>query len=196
MKMLFRPVMLSAFCVLLFAKADALPVNIVSGELFIGGTSYNTPDYQTYLRFQLVGQTRMPKSNYLMSAEQADAVYLDHPVQPSGNYEYKVGMPYHGSSFTINDELFFPVWYAACVWKIQSSALTPEATADSPQFVTINAPFTMNGSSNLNGAYSTGFRIKGHGTSELKFEKTGGRYFLLQARYTFTNNSLINQNSK
>ncbi|HVE58401.1 MAG TPA: hypothetical protein VNB22_16330 [Pyrinomonadaceae bacterium] len=196
MKILFRFALLSAFFLFLFAKAEAIPVNIVSGELFIGGTSYNTPDYQTYLRFYLVGQTRVPKRNYIMSVEQADAVYLNHPVQPSGDYEYRVGMPYHGSSFTVNDELFFPVWYSACVWKIQSSALTPEATANSPQFMTVNAPFTMNGSSNFYGAYSTGFRLKGQGTSELKFEKIGGKYFLLQARYTFTSNTSLNQNSK
>jgi len=196
MKVLFRFALLSAVFFLFFAKADALPVNIVSGELFIGGTSYNTPDYQTYLRFYLVGQTRMPQRNYIMSAEQINAVYLDHPIQPSGDYEYKSGMPYHGSSFKVNDVMFFPVWYVGCVWKIQSSALTPEATANSPQFMTINASFTMSGSSNFYGAYSTGFRVKGQGTSELKFEKIGRKYYLLEARYTFTDNILLNQNSK
>jgi hypothetical protein len=196
MKVLFRFALVSAFCFLLFSKAGALPVTVVSGELFIGGTSYNTPDYQTYLRYYLVGQPRMPKRNYIMAAEQANSVYLDHPVQPSGDYEYKVGMPYHGSSFMVDDEFFSPVWYVGCIWKIQSSAITPEATADSPQFRTINAPFTMNGSSNFYGAYSTGFRIKGQGTSELKFEKVGGKYYLLQARYTFTDNASRLQSSK
>ena len=196
MKILFRFVLLSAVTFLLFSKADALPVNIVSGEIFIGGTSYQTPNYQTYLRFYLLGQTRVPQRSYAMSAEQINAVYLDHPVQPSGNYEYKVGMPYHGSSFKVNDELIFPVWYSACVWKIQSSVQTPEATANSPQFMTINAPFTFGGSSNFYGAYSTGFRVKGHGTSELKFEKIGRKYFLFEARYTFTDNASLLQNSK
>lgn len=196
MKVLFRFALLSAVFFLFFAKADALPVKIVSGELFIGGTSYNTPDYQTYLRFYLVGQTRMPQRNYIMSAEQINAVYLDHPIQPSGDYEYKSGMPYHGSSFTVNEAMYFPVWYVGCVWKIQSSALTPGVTANSPQFITVNAPFTMSGSSNFYGSYSTGFRVKGQGTSELKFEKIGTKYYLLQARYTFTDNILLNQNSK
>ncbi len=196
MKFLFRCVILSAVFFLLFAKAEAIPVNIVSGELFIGGASYNTPEYQTYLRFYLVGQTRVPKRNYIMDVEQINAVYLDHPIQPSGDYEYKVGMPYHGSSFKINEDLYFPVWYVGCVWKIQSSALTPEVTANSPQFVTINAPFTMSGSSNFYGAYSTGFRVKGQGTSELKFEKIATKYYLLQARYTFTDNASLLQNPK
>ncbi len=196
MKILFRFVILSAVTFLLFSKADALPVNIVSGELFIGGTSFNTPEYQTYLRFYLVGQTRMPKRNYIMNVEQINAVYLDHPVQPSGDYEYKVGMPYHGSSFKINEDMYFPVWYVGCVWKIQSSALTPEATANSPRFTTINAPFTMGGSSNFYGSYSTGFRVKGQGTSELKFEKIGTKYYLLEARYTFTDKTSLLQNSK
>jgi hypothetical protein len=196
MKVLFRCALLSAVFFLLFAKAEAIPVKIVSGELFIGGTSYNTRDYQTYLRFYLVGQARVPQRNYIMSSEQADNVYLDHPVQPSGDYEYKVRMPYHGSSFKVNDEIFFPVWYSACVWKIQSSAITPEATANSPQFMTISEPFMMTGSSNFYGEYSTGFRIKGQGTSELKFEKVAGKYYLLQARYTFTDNGSLFQNSK
>lgn len=196
MKILFRFVILSAVLIFSGFATKAFRVGIVSGELFIGGGAYQTPGYQNYLRFYLVGQTRVPQRNYIMDVEQIDAVYLDHPVQPDGAYEYRVGMPYHGSSFRINDDLFFPVWYVACVWKINSSIATPEATPNSPQFLIVGAPFTLNGSSNFNGAYSTGFRIKGQGTSELKFEKIQLKYYLREARYTFTDNKSFMQNAK
>ena len=186
MKLLFRFVILSAVVFLSFSASQAYRVEIVSGELFIGGSAYQTPNYQNYLRFYLVGQTRAPQRNYIMNVEQLNAVYLDHPVQPDGDYEYRVGMPYHGGSFQINDDNFFPVWYTACVWKINSSIVTPEATPNSPQFLIVSAPFTMHGSSNFNGAYSTGFRIKGQGTTELKFEKIELKYYLREARYKFT----------
>ena len=138
----------------------------------------------------------MPKRDYILTAEQINSVFLDHPVRPKGVYDYKVGMPYHGSAFYINNELFSPVWYAECVWRIHSSIETPIGSADSPQFIIVSAPFTMNGSSEFFGAYSTGFRISGQGTSELKFEKMGAKYYLLEARYLFSNNSLISQDTK
>ncbi len=186
MKILFRFVILPAVVFLSFSATQAFRVEIVSGELFIGGSAYQTPNYQNYLRFYLVGQTRAPQRNYIMDVEQLNAVYLDHPVQPEGDYEYKVGMPYHGKLLKINDESHFPVWYVGCVWKINSSTVTPEATPVSPQFLIVSAPFTMNGSSNFYGAYSTGFRIKGQGTAELKFEKIELKYYLREARYIFT----------
>jgi hypothetical protein len=185
MKVLFRFVILPAVIFFCFSAVQAFRVEIVSGELFIGGSAYQTPTYQNYLRFYLVGQTRAPQRNYVMDVEQLDAVYLDHPVQPEGDYEYKVGMPYHGKLFKINDELFYPVWYVGCVWKIKSTIVTPEATAASPQFLIVSAPFTLNGSSNFYGAYTTGFRIKGQGTTELKFEKIQLKYYLREARYRF-----------
>lgn len=196
MNVLFRFVILSAVVFLAASASHAFRVEIVSGELFIGGSAYQTPNYQTYLRFYLVGQTRAPQRNYIMNVEQLDAVYLDHPVQPEGDYEYKVGMPYHGSSFKINDENFFPVWYVGCVWKIKTSVITPEATPASPQFLTVSAPFTLNGSSNFYGAYSTGFRLKGQGTTELKFEKIGLKYYLREARYVFTDKNSFIQAAK
>ena len=196
MKIFFRFVILPAVVILSFSAAQAFRVEIVSGELFIGGSAYQTPTYQNYLRFYLVGQTRAPQRNYVMDVEQLNAVYLDHPVQPEGDYEYKVGMPYHGKLLKINDESYFPVWYVACVWKINSSIITPEATPSSPQFLTVSAPFTMNGSSNFNGAYSTGFRIRGQGTTELKFEKIELKYYLREARYTFTDKAAFMQSAK
>ncbi len=196
MKILFRFVFLSAVFFLFFSTAGAIPVKIASGQLFIGGAAYDTPNYQNYLRFYMVGQTRVPKRNYIMAAEQENAVSMDHPAQPNGDYEYKVRMPYHASSFSVNDDLFYPVWYGECVWRIQSFAKTPAATADSPQFTIVNAPFTMNGSSNFFGAYSTGFRLSGRGTAELKFEKINTKYYVREARYIFTDKNSFSQNSK
>jgi hypothetical protein len=196
MKVAFRFVILSAVIFLLFSAARAIPVDIVSGEIFIGGAAYQTPNYQNYLRFYLVGETRVPKRNYIMAAEQQNAVYLDHPVQPGGAYEYKVGMPYHASEFSVNENLYFPVWYVGCVWKISASVQTPEVTPDSPQFTIVSAPFTLNGGSNFYGAYSTGFRLRGRGTAELKFEKTGTKYFVREARYTFTDKNSFAQTRK
>jgi hypothetical protein len=186
MKVLSRFAILMLVFFSLFASAEAVPVEIVSGGIFISGTAYDTPEYQTYLNFYMVGQTRMPRRNYIMRAEQRDSVYLDHPVQPAGDYEYKVQMPYHGSSFTINDEMYFPVWYVGCIWKFQTSIQTPDAPPNAPQFKTVSAPFRMDGSSNFYGAYSTGFRVKGRGTAELKFEKIGTKYYVREATYTFT----------
>lgn len=188
MKNLLRLIFLSVVIFSLFSKAEAIPVRLASGELFIGGSAFGTPGYQNYLRFYIVGKIRVPQRSYIMQAEQRDAVYLNHPVRPEGDYDYRVGMPHHGGVFGVNDDYFFPVWYD-CVWNIQSSVQTPVATADSPQFTFVNAPFTMDGSSNFLGAYSIGFRIKGQGVSELRFEKIGTKYYVREARYIFTINA-------
>lgn len=174
--------------VVLSAAAAALgvaPVEITSGQLFIGGTSYDTPEHQTYFRFFMNGESRNPKRTYQLAAEQFNAVYMDHPVQPVGSYEYKVRMPYHSSTFAIDEFVYFPVWYSGCQWTIQSSLVTPDVTPGSAQFVTVTAPFRMTGGSNFYGAYSTGFRMKGAGRAEIKFEKIGTKYFMLEARYIF-----------
>ena len=185
---------LSALFLLLASGARALPVEMVAGEILIGGGGYGAPDYQTFLGFNMVGQTRAPKRNYLMTAQAPESVYLDHPVQPAGEYEYQVRMPYHASQFAVDDAVFYPVWYSGCVWKLRSNIQTPEVTTNSPQFLTVSAPFTLAGSSNFYGAYSTGFRLKGRGTAELKFEKVGTKYFVREARYIFTNQSSFDQN--
>jgi hypothetical protein len=121
---------------------------------------------------------------------------LDHPAQPDGEFDYFVKMPPHGSPLYINSELFSPVWYAGCIWRIHSSAQLLTGTPDSPQFITVRTPFTIDGSTEFFGAYTSGFRIIGQGTAELKFEKNGAKYFILEARYTFSDNSSSNQNSK
>jgi hypothetical protein len=196
MKYSLRFVMLLAVTFLLFSKAAALPVRIVSGELFVGGTSYGTPGYQTYQRYFLIGKMRMPQKEFRMAAEQIDNTFLGHPAQPDGEFVYHVKMPPHGLPLYINNRLFSPVWLAGCVWNIRSSAQIIVGTPESPQFMIVNAPFTMDGSTEFYGAYTSGFRIKGQGTAELKFEKQGTKYYILEARYTFTDNSVLDQNSK
>ena len=196
MKKLFSILFLFSAIISFSTGIKAFPAKIVSGQLFIGGSSFGTPGYQTYLRFELFAESRMPKRDYILTGEQINSVYLDHPIQPKGIYDYKVGMPFHGSAFYINSVLFAPVWYADCVWRINSSIETPTGSVNSPQFVIVSAPFTMTGTSEFYGAYSTGFRIRGQGTSELKFEKMGAKYYLLEARYLFTDNTLLNTNSK
>lgn len=196
MKISFRSVMLPALILLLFSSTNALPVRIVSGELFVGGSSYGTPGYQTYQRYYLVGKMRMPQMEFIMLAEQLNNVFLDHPAQPDGDFEYRVKMPPHGSALYINSNLFSPVWYAGSIWRIHSSAQLLVGTPDSPQFITVNSPFTMDGGTEFYGAYTSGFRVKGQGTAELKFEKYGTKYYILEARYTFNGNSSRDQSSK
>ncbi len=193
---MLRFVVLLAVSFLLLSKVSALPVRIVSGELFVGGSSYGTRGYQTYQRFYLVGKLRMPQKEFIMQAEQIDNVFLNHPAQPDGDFTYRVGMPPHGSALYINDELFSPVWLAGCFWKIKSTAQLIVGTPDSPQFIIVNAPFSMDGSTEFFGAYTSGFRIKGQGMAELKFQKVGTKYYIFEARYTFTERALFNQNSK
>lgn len=185
MKLLPRFLLLFSLFVVLTTAATAGPVKITSGQLFIGGSSYGTENYQTYLRFELNAQTRIPRRDYVLAAEQTNAVFMNHPVRPAGEFDYKVGMPYHSSGLWINQERFFPVWYAGCIWRINADIMTPTATIDSPQFVIVSGPFTMNGGTEFYGAVTTGFRISGSGTAELKFEKFVNKYYLLEARYLF-----------
>lgn len=191
MKNLLRFVLLSAVLFSLCSTISAVPVKLTSGEFFIGGSTFGTPGYQNYMRFYFVGKTRSPQRSYVMQAEQIDAVNQNHPAQPDGDYEYIIRMPNHGSSLAINDNIYFPVWYA-CNWVIESSAQTPIVTVGSPQFIIVNAPFQMSGSSNFSGAFSTGFRLRGRGVSELKFEKINSKYFIREARYTLTDTSTPN----
>lgn len=166
----------------------ALPAKIVSGQILIGGTSFGTNDHQKYLRFLLIARAQMPRRDFIMDAEQPYSEYLGHPIQPNGDYEYQLVMPHGGQRLRINDESFFPVWYAESVWKLKSSVMTPAASPDSPPFVFVEAPFSMSGSTVLYGNYRTGFKISGKGTVRIKFEKINNKYYLLEALYNFGEN--------
>lgn len=173
----------------------AFPGKIVAGEMILGGSSYDTPNYQTYIRFSLTAQNRMPRREYRMTAEQAFSVYLNHPIQPNGNYEYDLVMPYGPQSLLINNVLFAPVWFEDCSWQITGFAQTPEANANSPQFVFVNSTFTMRGRSVFFGANNSAFKTGGSGNLELKFEKINNKYYFLQARYIFSENTGKNKES-
>jgi hypothetical protein len=166
-------------------NTSALPTRIVSGQILIGGTSFGTNDHQKYLRFLLIARVEMPRRDFIMDAEQPFSEYLGHPVQPNGDYEYQLVMPHGGQRLRINDESFFPVWYAESVWRMKSSVVTPTASSDSPQFVFVEAPFTMSGSTVTYGNYRTGFKSLGKGTVRIKFEKINNKYYLLEALYNF-----------
>lgn len=171
--------------ILLFCfTAAAAPVRITSGELFIGGTSYATPGYQTYIRYLMYGEVRNPKRTYRFDVEQAGTIPEGHPSQPMGPYEYRVRMPNHGSGIGINEARIFPVWYE-CEWVFRADVTTPEATATSPAFQTVSAPFSFGGSSIFSGALVTGFRVTGSGTVQLNLEKIGTKYYVREARYLF-----------
>jgi hypothetical protein len=132
----------------------------------------------------------MPRRDFVMDAVQPFSIYLEHPVRPEGDYEYRVVMPYGAQRLSINNEFIAPVWYEECVWTIKSSVITPSVTDTSPQFVFIEAPFTMSGSTITFGAYTTGFKITGKGTVRIKFEKIQTKYYLLEALYIFGSNPL------
>lgn len=192
MKYLLLTAMLSfVFCV--FApNCTAVPTRIVSGELFFGGSAYNTPDYQTYTRFFLTVKQKNPQRIYEMFAEQPLSVYLEHPVQLEGDFQYLVKIPYGPQGMRINGELFSPVWYEGCSWLIESSAQTPVVSASSPQFVYVYSQFRMSGNIDTFGAVKTVFKVNGYGTAEFKFEKIDTKYYIREARYTFSNNQSNN----
>jgi hypothetical protein len=188
MKCVRATLCLLAAIVFISSGAQAFPAKIVSGQMLLSGTAYGTPDYQTYLRFDLTARTKIPRRDYRFLAEQTFSVYLNHPVQPNGAYKYTVIMPYAPMQMRINDQAFAPVWYAECVWNIESSAETPVVTPVSPLIVTIDAPFTMSGNSLTYGAYTLGAKTSGKGTVALRFQKDSTKYFLREANYVFSEN--------
>ena len=94
-------------------------------------------------------------------------------------------MPYSPNGLEINGEVLRPVWYSESRWLIKSSVVSPIATENSPKFVHVQAPFKMSGLFAVYGAETVYTKFIGFGTSDLKFENLGGRYFLLEARYNF-----------
>ena len=187
--------LLSAF-ICFSLKTDAYPAKIVAGEMLLGGTAYGTADYQTFIDFSLTAHKPSPRIEYRMRGFQEYSVYLDHPVQPNGAYDYRVRMPYGPQSLLINGRAIFPVWFEDCVWNIRSSAQTPSVTPNSPQFITTVAPFLITGSSLFFGGDNSNFRIKGTGNAEIKFEKIGNKYYFREARYVFGANASQDKTSK
>lgn len=167
------------------AIAKANTTKIISGQIFISGTSYDTANYQTYLAFDFHGIRQNPRINYQFFGQQNFSVYQDHPVNPDGPYKFSVEMPYSPDGILIDDQLRSPVWYSDCDWEIQSSIVTPLVTEGSPKFIYAQAPFSMKGRMIIYGAASIAIKVRGFGTSDLKFEKIGERYYLLEARYFF-----------
>lgn len=196
MKKLSLVFLLWSLTLVLFVEVRANQAKIVSGAIFFGGTSYGTPDYQTFLRFTLDAKNRAPYRNLQLDAVQPYSVYLNHPVQPNGNFEFSVVMPYGPQSLKINNVPFYPVWYGDSKWTIYSTAQTPEATAASPQFVTVNTPFRMAGSSAIIGANTSYFKVKGDGNANIVFEKIRDKYYFLEANYVFTEPSLLEKDTK
>ena len=103
----------------------------------------------------------------------------------SFGFEFSVQMPYSPDGISINGEIFQPLWYSDSRWSIKSSAISPVATDTSPEYVIVQAPFSMNGYFAIYGARSITLKCSGRGTADLKFEKIEGRYFFLEARYNF-----------
>lgn len=164
----------------------ALPVKIESGSLFLGGTQFETPDYQTYLEFDINGRSEMPRRIYRMSAEQPYSVYLNFPSQPGGTINYRLVMPYGPQRLAINDTPIYPVWYGDCIWNLSSSIVTPLPTEmPPPQFVVVSSPFSMSGTTLFFGGRSGGFKTVGHGTLQVQFEFIGREYYMRAARFTF-----------
>ncbi len=192
----FRAIVFLLSAIISFStETTALPAKITAGQILLGGTAYGTSDYQTYIRFSLTARTPSPQRDYFMNGLQAYSVYLNHPIQPDGDYDYRLVMPYGPQNLSINSRAIFPVWFEDCIWNIKSNAQTPLVTANSPQFVTTNSPFSISGSSIFFGADNSSFRVKGSGNAELKFEKIGTKYYFREARYIFGEN-LISENSK
>ncbi|HQU86095.1 MAG TPA: hypothetical protein PKY59_23410 [Pyrinomonadaceae bacterium] len=185
----------SLFFMFAFASNEArsaTSAKIVSGEIVLGGSGYGSPDYQTYASLILNVKRQNPQRDYRMSALQVYSVYLNHPIQPNGDFSYRVVMPYGPQSLSINGVSFYPVFYEDCKWTIRSSAITPKATPDSPQFVTVNSPFTMQGLSLLSGANISNFKFYGSGNARIIFEKARPEeYYFREATYTFTEESQI-----
>jgi hypothetical protein len=164
----------------------ALPVKIESGSLLIGGTQFDTPDYQTYLEFDLNGRSEMPRRIYRMSAEQPYSVYLNFPSQPDGAVNYRLVMPYGPQRLSINGAAIYPVWYGDCIWNLSSTIAKPLPTATPPpQFMVVSSPFSMSGTTIFFGGRSGGFKTVGHGTLQVQFEFVGREYYTRAARFTF-----------
>lgn len=151
----------------------------------MGGSSYGTGGYQSYLAFGLTGTRRIPRVEYDFFGEQNFSVYQDHPVEPEGPYSFSVKMPYTPDGMRIDGNLIQPVWYSDSAWNIRSSAQTPVGDENSPQFVIVRSPFSMVGRTLVYGSASVNTRVLGFGTAELTFENIDGRYFLYEARYNF-----------
>lgn len=179
---------------LISLNAEAAPLKITSGQMILGGSAYGSPDYQTYSRFSMNFNRRNPWRNYQLDALQVYSVYLNHPIQPNGEFTYNVVMPYGPQSLSVNGVNFYPVFYEDCKWTIKSSAVTPTATPDSPQFVTVNSTFTISGLSAFVGANSSVFKFTGGGTVSFLFQKTRPEeYHFREATYVFTDNSLLDK---
>jgi len=177
---------------LISLNAEAAPLKVTSGQMIFGGSAYGSPDYQTYARFSMNFKRRNPLRNYQLDALQVYSVYLNHPIQPNGDFTYNVVMPYGPQSLSVNGVNFYPVFYEDCKWTIKTSAVTPTATPDSPQFVTVNSTFTISGLSAFAGANSSVFKFTGGGTVNFIFQKTRPEeYHFREANYVFTDNSLL-----
>lgn len=172
------------------------PLKITSGQMIFGGSAYGSPDYQTYSRFSMNFRRKNPVRNYQLDAVQAFSVYLNHPIQPNGDFTYNVVMPYGPQSLAVNGVNFYPVFYEDCKWTIKTSAVTPKATPDSPQFVTVNSTFTMSGLSAFAGANSSVFKFTGSGTVNFLFQKTRPEeYHFREANYIFSEDSRSEKDS-
>lgn len=179
--------------VLSFAVVASPYFTFESGRILLGGSAYGTPDYQTYIDFDISGRSTNPNRQLTFSANLPFSVYLDHPVQPQGDFVYTVVMPYNPNQLSINGEPRYPVWFNESVWTIRSSAVTPEATGTSPAVITITSPFSMTGTTRAYGAYPLALRTRGSGTATIRFEKIEGRYFFREAEYTFEGPRLLDR---
>ena len=179
--------------VLSFAVVASPYFRLDSGRILLGGTAYDTPDYQTYIDFSITGRSLNPNRSLTFSANLPFSVYLDHPVQPQGDFVYSVVMPYNPNQLRINGEPRYPVWFNESVWTIRSSAVTPEATGTSPAVMTITSPFSMSGTTRAYGVYPLALRTRGSGTATIRFEKIEGRYFFREAEYTFEGPRLLDR---
>lgn len=185
MKKSFSPAFFLLALALFTVSIKSFPTKIVSGELFVGGSAYQTPNFQNYLAFYLHGKTRMPQRDYEIYGEQTFSVFQNHPIRPNGFYKFSVQMPYHANALKINGQTYQPVWYVNSFWEFESNLITPNGTADSPQFVNVQAPFRMGGIVVCGGAFNSSFKVSGGGFVDIKFEKFGEKYYLREARYTF-----------
>ena len=179
--------------VLSFAVVASPYFTLESGRILLGGSAYGTPDYQTYIDFDISGRSMNPNRQLTFSANLPFSVYLDHPVQPQGDFVYTVVMPYNPNQLRINGEPRYPVWFNESVWAIRSSAVTPEATGTSPAVITITSPFSMSGTTRAYGAYPIALRTRGSGTATIRLEKIEGRYFFREAEYTFESPRLLDR---
>ncbi|MBK9164711.1 MAG: hypothetical protein IPM21_12555 [Acidobacteria bacterium] len=188
------PLQVAVACLILALTASASPYfTLESGRILLGGTAYDTPDYQTYIDFAITGRSANPNRQLTFTANLPFSVYLDHPVQPEGDFVYTVVMPYNPNQLSINGEPRYPVWFNETNWTIRSSAVTPEATGNSPAVITITSPFTMSGVTRGYGAYPLALRTRGSGTATIRFEKIEGRYYFREAEYTFESPRLLDR---